>query len=122
MPLEDHTVEESTIATPTYSTLYTDRTAFPASFRKQRSKKPVCKFCLKNGEAEIIYENHVLRDEDGRIACPILRSHNCELCGATGDSAHTKKYCPLYEELGDNLFPGFRRLASGVTTTKLNHK
>ncbi|KAF0310355.1 Nanos 3 [Amphibalanus amphitrite] len=31
----------------------------------------------------------------GRVLCPILRSHVCELCHLTGDHAHTRTYCPL---------------------------
>ncbi|XP_037068796.1 nanos homolog 2-like [Pollicipes pollicipes] len=31
----------------------------------------------------------------GRVLCPILRSHVCELCQGTGDTAHTRSYCPL---------------------------
>ena len=31
----------------------------------------------------------------GRVLCPILRSHVCELCQRTGDHAHTRTYCPL---------------------------
>ena len=45
-----------------------------------------CGFC--NGE-------HRLKNPySGKIRCPVLRSYTCSICNATGDKAHTKKYCP----------------------------
>ena len=46
----------------------------------------------RNGETREVYQSHNLR-EGGRVTCPVLRQHKCELCGATGDSAHTRSYC-----------------------------
>lgn len=46
-----------------------------------------------------MYQSHVLKDANGVVVCPILRAYKCELCGASGDTAHTKKYCKLYEEM-----------------------
>lgn len=37
---------------------------------------------------------HRLKDETGNILCPRLRKHVCPTCQATGDKAHTQKYCP----------------------------
>lgn len=57
-----------------------------------------CKFCKNNGEPPESYRSHVLRDNFGRLICNVLRSHKCEECGADGDNAHTKNYCPLVKE------------------------
>lgn len=49
-------------------------------------QKTVCGFC--NGE-------HRLKNPySGKITCPVLRSYTCFICNATGDKAHTSKYCP----------------------------
>ncbi|XP_043234304.1 uncharacterized protein LOC122387827 [Amphibalanus amphitrite] len=61
----------------------------------KRSGKSACAFCRKNGESKEIVTSHDLRDSSGRVLCPILRSHVCELCHLTGDHAHTRTYCPL---------------------------
>ena len=50
-----------------------------------------CKFCKNNGETTQMYRSHSLRNpSDGRLICPVLRDHICDLCGATGDGAHTR--------------------------------
>ena len=53
-----------------------------------------CAFCRNNGEPAQIYRDHKLR-EGGVVTCPYLREIVCELCGATGDQAHTRTYCPM---------------------------
>jgi len=54
----------------------------------------VCKFCYSNGEAESQYRSHQLKNSSGLVTCPVLRSFICPICKATGDFAHTQRYCP----------------------------
>lgn len=53
-----------------------------------------CVFCYNNREKQETYMGHVCRDENGLVVCPKLRNYVCPYCRATGDLAHTKKYCP----------------------------
>ena len=70
------------------------------TFKEQRKKKKPpkvehCVFCKNNGEDISLYSSHILKDETGRVSCPVLRSYTCPLCGSNGDNAHTVRYCPL---------------------------
>lgn len=58
-----------------------------------------CSLCYHNGEPEEFCSSHNLKTRDGRIVtCPVLRKFVCNLCGATGDNAHTLRYCPLNKD------------------------
>ncbi|XP_036596640.1 nanos homolog 3-like [Trichosurus vulpecula] len=60
-----------------------------------RHKNVLCSFCKHNGESRNIYMSHMLKDEKGRVVCPILRKYVCPQCRATQDNAHTVRFCPL---------------------------
>lgn len=72
--------------------------------RPHTGYRPFCGFCKTNGEPIDFYSSHSLKDTDGRVVCPILRSHKCEFCGATGDDAHTRSYCP-FARIGREILP-----------------
>merc|ERR1719154_237193 len=54
-----------------------------------------CQFCLSNGESEVQYKSHTMKNAAGLVSCPVLRMYRCSICQATGDQAHTQRYCPL---------------------------
>jgi len=66
--------------------------------REQFDKHMLCNFCLNNHETEEIYTSHGLKDANGKISCPILQAYKCPKCHATGDKAHTIKYCPIIQK------------------------
>ncbi|XP_011185915.1 protein nanos [Zeugodacus cucurbitae] len=53
-----------------------------------------CVFCENNNEPEAVVKSHAVRDSLGRVLCPKLRTYICPICRASGDKAHTVKYCP----------------------------
>ena len=66
--------------------------------RAMGARVKVCSFCKSNDEVEIIYTSHSLKDADDNITCPVLLRLQCPICGASGEKAHTKKYCPVLQK------------------------
>ncbi|XP_071109593.1 uncharacterized protein [Haliotis cracherodii] len=59
------------------------------------NRPTVCVFCQRNGETVEYYSTHLLKDNRGKVICPVLRKYVCPKCKATGDNAHTVRHCPL---------------------------
>eukprot|EP00092_Neocalanus_flemingeri_P002142 GFUD01002282.1.p1 GENE.GFUD01002282.1~~GFUD01002282.1.p1 ORF type:complete len:266 (+),score=79.79 GFUD01002282.1:343-1140(+) len=72
-----------------------------------------CKFCHSNGESEAQYRSHQLKNSSGLVTCPVLRSFSCPICKATGDFAHTQRYCPLNKD---------GKFNTGASLTELKRK
>ncbi|XP_054621833.1 nanos homolog 2-like [Dunckerocampus dactyliophorus] len=58
-----------------------------------------CPFCKRNGETPDVYRSHKLKADDGKVVCPVLWKYTCPVCDATGDHAHTRRYCQLARRL-----------------------
>lgn len=56
-----------------------------------------CRFCKQNGESPRVYRSHTLKSGNGSVVCPVLWNYTCPICGATGDYAHTRRYCPVVQ-------------------------
>ena len=64
--------------------------------KSNTKKNLICIFCKNNGESEEIFKSHALKDLSGKVTCPLLMCHQCPVCGATGQNAHTLKYCKKF--------------------------
>jgi hypothetical protein len=53
-------------------------------------RKMSCKVCLDAGKPESEYSTHYVKDRQGNVVCPTLKSVRCRLCNKAG---HTVKYC-----------------------------
>ncbi|XP_032381233.1 nanos homolog 2 isoform X3 [Etheostoma spectabile] len=68
-----------------------------------------CGFCKQNGESPRVYRSHNLKSNYGKVTCPILWNYTCPICEATGDRAHTRRYCPQAQRLeAGRMLPGSR--------------
>uniref|UniRef100_A0A8D0L6Q4 Nanos C2HC-type zinc finger 3 n=1 Tax=Sphenodon punctatus TaxID=8508 RepID=A0A8D0L6Q4_SPHPU len=81
-------------------------------------EKAVCAFCKHNGESKRVYTAHSLKDEDGRVQCPILRNYTCPQCGATRDHAHTRRFCPLTRKGYTSVYSCSSRNSAGKRLPK----
>merc|ERR1712226_1039176 len=67
----------------------------PPDHHRSPDHQPPCRFFLRNEPGNsAVYMEHAIRNREGRVLCPQLRSFVCPNCGATGDFAHTRAYCP----------------------------
>uniref|UniRef100_G3WAV8 Nanos-type domain-containing protein n=2 Tax=Sarcophilus harrisii TaxID=9305 RepID=G3WAV8_SARHA len=80
-------------------------------------RNSLCTFCKHNGESQNIYLSHTLKDQEGRVVCPILRKYVCPQCRATQDNAHTKRFCPLTSKDYISVYSYTTRNSAGKRAT-----
>ncbi|CAI5450461.1 unnamed protein product [Caenorhabditis angaria] len=103
---QGHLFSQSPPISPDFQRNFSKYFEFP-ELENHTKKRTCCSFCYnlykknceKEGEKKILS-----KDEEGpwsfhpiailgKITCPMLWFHKCQICGATGDSAHTEKHC-----------------------------
>ncbi|XP_028642169.1 nanos homolog 3 isoform X2 [Grammomys surdaster] len=89
-----------------------------ASKESSAAPERLCSFCKHNGESRAIYQSHVLKDEAGRVLCPILRDYVCPQCGATQEHAHTRRFCPLTGQGYTSVYCYATRNSAGKKLTR----
>ncbi|XP_028444019.1 uncharacterized protein LOC114562006 [Perca flavescens] len=73
------------------------------------SSSGYCGFCKQNGESPRVYRSHNLKSDYGKVTCPILWNYTCPICEATGERAHTRRYCPQAQrQEAGRMLPGPR--------------